>query len=121
MAGRQFGENFIYNPRELKISIQKFPKNLDAFVSEAIEYHAVRGEAMMRKSAPWTDRTGNARNGLRAIPVHDSGTHAIVLAHGVSYGIWLEVRWDGRYAIIMPAVERFAPRMLELVAKLVFK
>jgi hypothetical protein len=60
----------------------------------------------MRQNAPWTDQTGNARNGLFAEAKHDWGrTHAIVLYHSVPYGIWLEVRHQGRYAIILPTAK----------------
>jgi hypothetical protein len=81
---------------------------------------APEGEAWMKANAKWTDRTGNARNGLGGDVRVTKNSVAIVFYHSVPYGIWLEVRWDGRYAVIRPAVERFAPRAMELVARLTF-
>ena len=100
-------------------------QQIDPLVRRAMAAAATKvapeGEAWMKANAKWRDQTGNARNGLGGSAKISSDSVAVVFYHSVPYGIWLEVRWDGRYAIIMPAVERFAPRMLELVAKLVFK
>jgi hypothetical protein len=69
-------------------------------------------ENYMRVNAPWTDRTGNARNGLAARAYEEAESVGIVLYHQVSYGIWLEVRWAGRYAIINPTIEAMGPRVM---------
>jgi hypothetical protein len=66
----------------------------------------------MKTNAPWTDRTGNARNGLAAQPYDEGDAVGIVLYHQVSYGIWLEVRWGGRYAIINPTIDVMGPRVM---------
>lgn len=81
---------------------------------------APQAEGWMRSNARWIDRTGNARNGLRATTQISTNQVAVVLSHSVPYGIWLEVRWSGRYAIIEPAINEFAPRMIALVGRLVF-
>lgn len=65
-------------------------------------------QAHARKHAPWTDRTGDARAGLTAEPEMDGGTARVVLAHGVPYGIWLENRFNGRYAVVGPTMEVFS-------------
>ena len=65
-------------------------------------------------NAPWTDRTGNARKELQGVVVWNDNTHfTIFLGHGkeIYYGIWLEVRWGGRYAIILPTIHAFAPQI----------
>jgi hypothetical protein len=63
-------------------------------------------------NAPWTDQTGNARNGLKAKAGKDvEGVH-IFLFHRVSYGIWLEVAHEGRYQIIMPTLRFALPLVL---------
>ena len=56
-------------------------------------------------NAPWNDITGYAREGL-SINVTASGLVAILtLYHTMYYGVYLELRWGGRYAIIMPTLE----------------
>ena len=86
----------------------------------AANYVAPQAEAHMRANAPWTDRTGNARAGLNAKVEVGANKVAIVLAHSVPYGIWLEVRWGGKYAIIEPTIATFAPKFVEAVGRLVF-
>lgn len=70
----------------------------------ATEYGATKGQGHAKTNAKWTDRTANARNGLRAFAVHEPGRSTIIIAHGVPYGIWLEVRFSGKYAIIGPTL-----------------
>lgn len=81
---------------------------------------APEAEAWMKQNANWIDRTSNARNGLGARSVVSDNRIAVVLYHSVPYGIWLEVRWDGKYAVIEPAIREFAPRLMSLVAQLAF-
>lgn len=86
----------------------------------AANYIAPQAEAHMKSTAPWTDRTGNARNGLRAQVEGGTNRVAIILHHSVDYGIWLEVRWGGKYAVIEPTIATFAPKFAEAVGRLVF-
>lgn len=66
-----------------------------------------------RSNAPWEDRTGDARGGLASEFYGEAGqTVGVVLYHTVDYGPWLEIRWGGKYAIIMPTVEAMGTKML---------
>jgi hypothetical protein len=79
-------------------------------VTRVAERNAQRIEAWMRANAPWTDRTGDARATLRAEVIDITGRAALVLLrHGVSYGIYLETINQGSFAIIAPALDRWAP------------
>lgn len=102
-------------------------KNLDEFDTKAQRAMYVAGQqiataatAHMKASAPWTDQTGNARNGLAARVYSTKRLTAVVLYHQVPYGIFLEVRWSGKYAVIMPTIEVMGPRFASLVAKMLF-
>ena len=74
-------------------------------------------EAQMKKNAPWTDRTGNARRDLFAVAGQDGTMFYIDLGHGptIHYGIWLENRWNGRFAIVLPTAEIVMARLPELL------
>lgn len=100
--------------------IQQIGPSIKRAMVAAAGRTATQGEAWMRTNAKWTDRTGNARNGLRGTSRVSTNKVAVVFSHSVPYGIWLEVRWDGRYAIIEPAVAHWAPKMMDLVARLAF-
>lgn len=63
-----------------------------------------------KAAAPWTDRTGAARAGLFGRAVRMAMGAMIVVGHSVFYGIFLERRWAGKYAAIIPAMQRaYAP------------
>lgn len=66
-------------------------------------------EADAKRDAPWTDRTSNARQGLHGrFWQEDNGNVTVIrLAHGMFYGRFLELRWQGRYAIILPTLQRY--------------
>lgn len=61
---------------------------------------AFAGEARAKADAPWTNRTGAARAGLHGTSAVDGTSLEVVLAHGVDYGVWLELANQGRYAVI---------------------
>lgn len=82
-------------------------RGLDA----AFDFQAASSTAYMKGNAPWTDRTSAARNGLHAVTANRPGRFELILAHAVSYGIWLEVKFSGRDAIILPSL-RVAAREL---------
>ena len=71
-------------------------------------------EAYAKENRPWTDRTGNARQGLRG----DSSTNetgdgvTVELKGGVHYQIYLEVSNAGKYAIILPTLEAHYNQMI---------
>jgi hypothetical protein len=66
-------------------------------------------ENWAKENAPWKDRTGDARERLHATVEETGPIGTIVLSHGVDYGIWLEVKNAGAYAIIAPAIDYWAP------------
>lgn len=69
-------------------------------------------ENWMRSNAPWTDRTGNARQSLWSDVEHVANTAVdLIMSHGVDYGKWLEIANAGQYAIITPALDYFAPKI----------
>jgi hypothetical protein len=84
------------------------------------KYVAPQIQSDMRANAPWEDQTGNARNGLFSVVQVSTNEVAIVLYHSVPYGIWLELRWSGKYAIITPSLAKWGPRFFALLAKAVF-
>lgn len=59
----------------------------------------------MKENAPWKDRTGMARQSLRCVT--DVSPKEIVLkfSHGVDYGVYLEHKNAGKYAILRPAID----------------
>lgn len=70
--------------------------------------YAPQVEAWMKQNAPWTDRTGNARQSLYTVVGTTPAAVVLTLAHGVNYGIYLERAHGSRFGIIGPAVDYWA-------------
>lgn len=99
-------------------SLKRMLPAVDAGVDLAFDFIAPKAESFARTNAPWVDRTGNARNGLFAD--HEKTpmvVHRLVIYHTMPYGLWLEVRWSGRYAIIGPTMFETAPQLALVVAE----
>lgn len=64
------------------------------------ETGAQKLESEAKQNARWIDRSGAARQRLKG-SVSDIPTgYRLNLAHGVEYGIWLELAHEKRYSII---------------------
>ena len=76
-------------------------------------------ESWMKANAPWTDRTGNARQTLNT-EVEQVVNQMVSLAfsHGVDYGVYLELDYGGRFAIIGPAMDHFVSKIWNDVQEL---
>jgi hypothetical protein len=80
---------------------------------------AVDMENWAKENAPWTDRTGDARERLHATVEETGPIGTIVLAHGVDYGLWLEIANGGRYAIIAPAIDVYGPIVMRSLQNMI--
>lgn len=96
----------------LKLDTSKLAKGLENMRSKfdvALEMKAGEYASQLQTDAQtnarWTDRTGEARRRLRGSYEVVSNGYKLVLAHGVDYGIWLELANEKRYAIIMQVIE----------------
>ena len=86
-------------------------KTLDQIADDANEF-AAEMLKYAKNNAPWTDQTGDARAGLDTAVTLDNDTLEVFLFHTAEYGQWLEVRWGGKYAIIIPTVETMGTKLL---------
>jgi hypothetical protein len=84
-------------------------RKLDA----VLEFQEPAAQNSMRLNASWTDRTGNARQGLFAQRFVSGDDHGLVLYHTVSYGIYLETSNSAQYEIIMPTVHSTAHNVID--------
>lgn len=111
----EYGKEFIrvaWKDQGLMDGLNRGPERLDKQLMALMEYYAPQVENWMKDNAPWTDRTGNARNGLATRAFEDSSAKGLILYGQVPYQIWLEVRWSGKYGIIVPAMEEWGPRVM---------
>lgn len=92
------------HPNTIAVALNALPAAVRARLERRLTARAVQAEARAKVGAPWTDRTGAARNGLRGT-VEVSGNRAeLVLSYAVDYGVWLELANHGRFAIVIPTM-----------------
>lgn len=83
------------------------------------QHYAAKGEKEMKEEAPWTDRTGNARQELFGEVSAEPDKLRVRLAHQVDYGVYLELCNNGRFAVLEPVAKRNAPEFIRDVQELV--
>lgn len=90
---------------------QAYANAIHAAIVQLAERYAVEIEAWLKENAPWIDRTGNARQTLYSEALDFVDVVVIVMSHGVTYGVFLELAHGGSYAVITPALDHFIPRI----------
>lgn len=65
-----------------------------------------------KNNHPWTDRTYQARNRLKGDSEWLGNILRISLGHGVDYGVYLELCNEGKYAVIMPTINKMSPKII---------
>lgn len=97
-------------------------KKLQRAIFGVAKYWDGRIESHMKQSAPWKDRTTNARNGLTAFAAKTSNAtqFVIVLVHSVTYGIYLELgtRFMKARPIIRPTLQAYGPKVIKTLTKI---
>ena len=111
-----------YNQSDLKKNLDKMSVKLGAVVLMYAATKASELQAKMKTNRPWTDRTGMAKALLNAkVSQPSKNIVRITLAHGVKYGIWLELAHEKNYAIIAPTIREEGPRMIKDLNNLMSK
>lgn len=78
-------------------------------------------EGEMKRDRPWTDRTADARKRLQASVTEIPNGYRINLVHGVTYGIWLELAHEKRFAILEPTLRLKGPEVVKGLSDLLSK
>lgn len=88
-------------------------------IQAVAEFMATKMQNYAREKARWEDRTGNARTGLFTVAQREAAKDivTIYLSHGhtVYYGIFLELGHSGKYAIVMPTIEKHLPEIKKML------
>lgn len=77
-------------------------------------------ETYAKENAPWEDDTGEAREGLKTVVVDRPGDFVsqVHLGHTAEYGIYLETRNGGEFAIIAPTIAEFGMQVQDTIVGL---
>lgn len=97
---------------EVNANLDKMEKGVINNVAEAMEMAITEAENSAKMNAPWTDRTGNARNSITGSgPEIKQDIITTALCIGVYYGVFLELCHNGKYRIVWPTLEWIRTRM----------
>lgn len=106
---------------KLEKRIDSFPDRLHAGLLMFAKTQATQLQGHMKRNRPWTDRTGMAKATLTATVVEENDAIKIKLAHGVDYGVWLELAHEKNYAIIEPTIRMKGPEVISNLDNLLAK
>ena len=102
------------NLNNLEKGLISYASKLSKGLGMYSETTALQLEGYAKQKAPWTDRTGKARERLKASVKKESDfKYEITLAHGVDYGVWLELANEKKYAIISPTLKYYGPLIMK--------
>lgn len=103
-----------YASSTLNKNLLEMSTKIGAAVLMLASTEASRLESKMKINRPWTDRTGMAKATLRAFVSQPSKDKIrITLAHGVDYGIWLELAHGKNWAIVAPTINQEGPEVIK--------
>lgn len=105
---------FNLDTKNLDFAIDAFREKFAAGLAMYSETAARKLEAKAKMNRPWTDRTGEAKRRLTGTSEMEGQDKCrIVLAHGVEYGIWLEIAHEQNFAILEPTVRQNADEIMQ--------
>ncbi|MEG0579570.1 MAG: hypothetical protein RR490_06605, partial [Niameybacter sp.] len=96
--------SFKMNTSGLEKGLSMFEDRADMAVGMFAEISALQLQNDARVNAKWTDRTGAARQRLTGSAGKVAKGYRLTLAHGVDYGIWLELAHEKRFEVIEPVI-----------------
>lgn len=102
--------------------VSLYADQIEREIVELCERMADEITEYMKDNAPWTDRTGAARASLFTLVEHEARQMvSILVSHGslIPYGVYLELNYGGRFAIIAPTIDWFGPRLFHEVQAIV--
>jgi len=90
-------------------ALRKLVQKMEADVLSIAERGATEAENAAKRRGPWRDRTTQARAGLTGTAGKLPGGGArIVLSHTKKHGVYLELAFGRRYAVIESALAEAA-------------
>lgn len=98
--------------------------SLEEYVGDKVEKvgngYAYKMETYAKENAPWHDRTGNARRTLTGFCERDKNDFKIGVMGMMTYSPKLELWYGGKYAILLPTVDKFSFDIFSSVSEVIF-
>lgn len=110
---------FQFDPSDcLKKMVEAKQRSL--FAAEKVASSAAaRMEGEAKRDAPWTDRTGNARQTIRGVSGWSGGKLRCAVTGNMEYSPYLEKGREGQNAVLWPTVEANRQKIMDAYRKVV--
>lgn len=106
-------ENFRVNMDELEDVLDEMQQKQETAIMMYAQTGAKKFEAYAKENRRWVDRTGRARKTLVGYVTRYSHSVRVYIAHGVFYGIYLELCHEKKYAILAETIKKKSKEILE--------
>ncbi|NPV80743.1 MAG: hypothetical protein HPY52_10785 [Firmicutes bacterium] len=93
-------------------NMQEWERRTKAALFALGQHYGAKMEGEAKQEAPWTDRTGHARQGLFGEAMEESDALRVRIAHSMDYGPYLELAHSQKYAILEPVAKHNAPEFI---------
>lgn len=103
----------------LKEGLERLSSKSDIAVEAYLNTAERKLENYAKQNAPWTDRSGRARLGLNSYTEKTPFGYRLIIAHGVDYGIWLELAHEKKYAILNKTIQQNTNDIMKGFTKLI--
>lgn len=104
---------FKINTKEVERKLLNLESKADIAIKMYAQQGATKFENYAKINKRWIDRTGHARQRLVGYVEKLSQSVRIYIAHGVDYGIYLELAHEKRFAILQQTVNNNSKEILE--------
>lgn len=105
--------NFHFNVDNMVDGLVDYNDKFNIAMAMFCSTNSQRLQSHAQQNRKWTDRTSSAKTRLKGSWYKTiEGKFRLQLAHGVDYGIWLELANEKNYAIIAPTIDYLSPIIL---------
>lgn len=92
--------------------LEQMKRRADAAMKIKVHDKALELQGYMQTHRKWQDRSGAARQRLTGTSVEQDNGFLIKLAHGVDYGVFLELAHEKKFAITVPTAKEKGPEVI---------
>ena len=100
-------------------NFKEVERKMRAKIGLYVNTAALKAEGVAKSEAPWTDRTGDARNSIQGEAGWRKNDMVITLSGNMNYSVYLELAHEKKYAILKPTIHELAPEILKGYEKVV--
>lgn len=100
---------------EVKSALAKYNSSMKDKMEERVKYAMTDAKVKAKETAPWTDRTGNARISIFGLVDRNPKVITGYLGIGMEYGKYLELSNQGKYRVVWPTIDYLRGRFLRIL------